>query len=277
MMFADCDASKKRILGQRMECFDFKSKTWSTNKWSEELDVYYASGLISWHGRVLVTGGHMTTQDQRNKLTDRMFVIEEDRDASIGYYLRRLPSTMLSTRSHHGCVIYNNDLWIAGGQLSSHEYTNTTEIFKSLDGVNGFWVRGPPMQKVRDGCPRMAVIDGRLFAIGGDFDVHDDLRSTIECLDDERWRWQVVGKFKEPRIFSSVAVVGHKVYIFGGCVPEISDDVNYLNTYDVFDARTLTWESDWHPEFDYMFAGRMPHRTEGFAWCKTETIPCSLI
>lgn len=272
LVFSDCDAMSHLKSGEQLQIYDCIEKKWFTCPTLGEIDKAFAMGLIPWNGRLLITGGHIHT-DRNNTILNTMYVIDRRYREGEPYNLRLLPSRMGSLRSHHGAVIYNGELWVAGGQLSTYEPTSTTDIFKSLDGERGEWVRGPSMRKIRDGCPKMAVIQGHLYAIGGDFDVHDDLRSTIEVLDPDTNTWSLVGQFKEPRAFSSAAVVGHHVYIFGGCVPEISDDVTYLNTWDCFDVITSKWASDDHDEFDCLFAGRMPDRSGGYAWCRAEPVP----
>lgn len=273
LIFSDFSTINVRN-GRLLEICDIMNCKWHVCPSLGIFDKLFNMSLTVYKGQIISTGGICKDDRQNEKLLDSIHIIDYKYYNEPVFLPKNLTIRLPSPRSHHGSILFNGELWVVGGKkfLSRNEVESTTEILSSLDG-HGTWRSGPSLKVIRDDGPKLAVIANNLYAIGGDFDVVDDMRSTIEVLDLQKNQWKVIGQFKEQRAFYSVAVVHEKVYIFGGIIPEISDNHTYLNTWDAYDCINSYWESDFHPEYDYKFAGRMPHRDAGYALCKAEAVP----
>ena len=137
-------------------------------------------------------------------------------------------------RYGHASIYYRGKLWIVGGHFEGEEtHSNSVEI---MDISTNSISPGPPTSVSRI-WPRLLLVEGQLYAVGGDT-LASRGTPSIEVYDTTTTSWRVLTFFNAPRkLFSSVAV-GTKIYIFGG------KDESYCNitTFDVYDTHTGLWQ-----------------------------------
>jgi hypothetical protein len=153
----------------------------------------------------------------------------ERANAPVGYWnLIDIPLPV--GRYTHAAVGFDGKIWIAGG----FPKPNSVQIF---DPLLGDWSEGPPLV-ARRAQFKLLVVNGDLFAVGGDDATTN--RTTIEKFDRKLQAWSIVTTLKEQRLMLSSSAAGSKIYIFGGMV----SSTKALDTWDAFDVRTNTWDSD---------------------------------
>ena len=145
-------------------------------------------------------------------------------------------------RSKHACVGFMDKIWIAGGHFegdSSEKFDNSVEFF---DPQTLKWEEGPRMIARRD-YANLLVCNEKLFAVGGDVDVENKQAiRTIERLNMEEQKWELVTSFIDERRGFSTCAIDNKIYIFGGC-SEQEADLNEKDTWDSYDVVHGKWES----------------------------------
>ena len=122
------------------------------------------------------------------------------------------------------------DLIATGGGVN-YDYTNTV---MSLDLVTKRYTTLAPMITARR-FHATAVVDGKLYVIGGEND--DDPLPSVECLDLEAWQWSEVAPMSTPRLCAGVAVLGGKIYVVGGT----PNGLQILSSVESFDPATGIW------------------------------------
>jgi N-acetylneuraminic acid mutarotase len=85
------------------------------------------------------------------------------------------------------------------------------------------------------GLLKVAVVDDRLYAIGGRADSGEFLR-TVERYDPRRDTWQTVAPMHTGRGNPAVAVVGDRIFVVGGGSPD-----GALRTTEVYDPEADRW------------------------------------
>lgn len=168
--FPDYDAHKKEMNGELTEFFNPSTQSWAQGNSFGVLDSFFGGNPTLWKGMIVLTGGHSRV-GRKDKYISDVHLIEYNGPEE-GYVPKRCCHSMLRARAYHGSVVFRSCLWIAGGQFgggSTQNFTNTTEVFISMDGsaTNGYWIEGPPMNTIRDNSPRLLVVDDRLYAVAG--------------------------------------------------------------------------------------------------------------
>jgi N-acetylneuraminic acid mutarotase len=95
------------------------------------------------------------------------------------------------------------------------------------------WKTGSPMPTARGGLAA-AVIDGKLYAVGG-ADDHGNIFNVVECYDPATGRWTTKSPMPTPRTQFAVAVVNGKLYAIGGSGGDGTVGV------EQYDPQTDTW------------------------------------
>ena len=83
----------------------------------------------------------------------------------------------------------------------------------------------------------MAVLDGKLYAVGG-HDNDDGYLSSVERYDPATNAWEAVAPMGEERINHAVAVLDGKLYAVGGY-----NDDGFLSSVERYDPATNAWEA----------------------------------
>ena len=133
-------------------------------------------------------------------------------------------------RSKHACIVFKDELYVAGGYNGDHYYDNV-EIFNP---VTSQWREGPSMRRVRR-LFSLLVVEGSVCAVGGDLGP-----STIERLDPTTSSWSLLTAVRDGRKFGCAAAFGSVIYVFGG--RDYSGKP--LRTWDSYDISTGVWASE---------------------------------
>jgi len=116
---------------------------------------------------------------------------------------------LLEARYAHSAVVYNNQIWVAGGTTNSDLYSNEVEalVYKngSLESVSMM----PAMCHGRRNFQLMVVKD-KIYAVGGDEE------GTIECFNPDTEEWSIITSFPSFKQNYSATTDGENIYIFGG-------------------------------------------------------------
>ena len=88
--------------------------------------------------------------------------------------------------------------------------------------------------------PAMAVLDGKLYAVGGG---NDGLLSSVERYDPAANAWEAVAPMATARYALGVAVLDGKLYAAGGQKEDDEDGDVPVNTVERFDPVTNGWEA----------------------------------
>lgn len=147
-------------------------------------------------------------------------------------------------RSHHGSCFFQGSLWIAGGIFAGQiSATNDVEVIDlGVGGLKGDSSSTPfpvtPMVKRRL-RPRLFVLRGVLFAVGGDVGAGGSWEdSTVECWSAEERRWRVTTLYPLRRVKGAACTFRGGVFVVGGRGQGTS-----LSSWDLLDPVTNTWES----------------------------------
>ena len=83
-----------------------------------------------------------------------------------------------------------------------------------------------------------AVLDGKLYAVGGVNHNDDDVLSSVERYDPATNAWEAVAPMAEARCDHAVAVLDGKLYAVGGYGVWL-----YLSSVERYDPATNAWEA----------------------------------
>jgi N-acetylneuraminic acid mutarotase len=99
-----------------------------------------------------------------------------------------------------------------GKKAGREEILNTLEVY---DPVADTWQTLPPMPTPRDHVTA-AVLDGRLYVIGGRRGSVGSSMTVNEMYDPKTQRWTTKAPMPSKRSGIAAAVLGRRIYIFGG-------------------------------------------------------------
>lgn len=94
---------------------------------------------------------------------------------------------LITPRKDHSMVSFENKLWIAGG-YSNLTYLDSVEVY---DPKIGFWKEEEKMIRKRVNL-KLEVIDGILYAIGGDIFLSEFHTISIERFDNLKRNWLLI-------------------------------------------------------------------------------------
>jgi len=137
-----------------------------------------------------------------------------------------------------------NILYTVGGAAEDLTALDIVEVFDpAANGGTGSWATKAPLITPR-GNPAVAAVNGKIYAIGGqEQDPVLVAIDTVEEFDPDAnggfGAWTLKnGRMPHPRIGSSFAVLGDKIYIIGG--QEIRG-AGIVGTVDVYDPASDNW------------------------------------
>ena len=84
-----------------------------------------------------------------------------------------------------------------------------------------------------------AVLDGKLYAVGGQSEADGTLSNLVERYDLATKSWEEVAPMAEARHAPAVAVLNGKLYAVGG----FNDDADDLSSVERYDPATNAWEA----------------------------------
>jgi len=205
------------------EIFDYAARIWRAGP---PMTVARASHSLAAVGRrVFAFGG--VGDDGRGK--DSVEVIERGAWKEIG--------DAPFPRVNAGTVVIDGRVYTVGGSDFTAGVVRRSRDFRVYDPQTGRWESLPPMPTAREGVGA-AVIDGKIYVIGGDGDDERSL-SLVEVYDLKQRTWSTAPPMLARRRDPAVGAVHGLIYVAGGYV----ENRQILNSVEVFDPRTQTWYS----------------------------------
>eukprot|EP01039_Chlorochromonas_danica_P004022 gene4022-4397_t len=218
----------------RVEVYNIFSNTWHYGDCLPQPLI--APAVIVHTKHLLLLGGQHNSTNERSNIVYKLHLIPTSTgDFKMSWEV--FPQGLLTGRSHCGVASYGGFIWLAGG-ISTDQWvtTNSVELYNPITFTSTI---GPNMLRHRY-SPKLAVIDGCLYAIGGDVEEFVHSVGSIEKFDEQKQSWVFVTFFLEPRrrAHCAIAVFGSKIFIFGGVHGE-----NIWKSWDFYDVRGCYWAS----------------------------------
>ncbi|XP_044521925.1 kelch-like protein 35 [Gracilinanus agilis] len=140
---------------------------------------------------------------------------------------KSLPSVPGCTKSEFAMCTMKNDVYLSGGHIHSRDLW----MFRSQLQT---WVRAASLHEGR-WRHKMAVVQGRLYAVGG----FDGVRrlGSVECYDPFSNTWAPVAPLLEAVSSAAVVPCSNKLYVIGGAV----DDSSNTDKVQCFDPGEDKW------------------------------------
>ncbi|KAI3971339.1 hypothetical protein MKX01_008183 [Papaver californicum] len=172
------------------------------NEWTSHPSLTHKKGClggVALHNKIFAIGGG----DGVNCYSDvEMF------DPVVGMWFRT--QSMLHQRFSGAAAELNGVVYATGG-FDGDNYLNSVERFDPREVVS--WSRVPSMT-TRRGCHSLVVLNEKLYVLGG-YD-GNKMISSVEVYDPRMQSWISHQNMKEPRGYSSAAVVGDTIFAISG-------------------------------------------------------------
>jgi Rab9 effector protein with kelch motifs len=141
--------------------------------------------------------------------------------------------------SHHGCVLYKNEMIIYGGL---HNYANTDKSLYSLNLETLEWkIKGQKgVKPVSRDEHSVVLYNSSIYIFGGSLSkgpLSNDL--WVYSVETEEWKkLEITGAKPSPRSGHAACILDSKMYVFGG----ISEENIRLNDLWVCNLDSSQWE-----------------------------------
>jgi len=147
---------------------------------------------------------------------------------------------MPTPRCFHTSAVVNGKIYVIGGYTSEGPDYRALSIVEEYDPATDTWTRKTDMPTERgDMSPSSAVVDGKIYVIGGDiFDGNYRVIPTVEEYDPATDTWTRKADMPTSRWGSATCTFNGKIYAIGGYPP-----TNYrgLRTVEEYDPVTDIW------------------------------------
>ncbi|KAK7403915.1 hypothetical protein QQX98_010322 [Neonectria punicea] len=159
-------------------------------------------------------------------------------------YAAPLPIPM----NHANVATVNGKVYVLGGLSggeafralpNSYEYNPSTDKWTELSPMPAGTERGSSILGVTGDTIIVAgggVVGSNFYVVGGRFLGQVNVRDTVYALNLKTLRWRELARMPTPRGGVSVAIVGHRIYTFGGegnLAPEAGFVFNETEVYDI--------------------------------------------
>lgn len=132
--------------------------------------------------------------------------------------------------------VINDVVYVVGGYNRQLGYVNNNEAF---DPASNTWTTKAPMRTPRETRgSNSAVIDGRLYVVGGNASGH--CTDANEAYDPKNDKWSSLSPMPTPRCHLGVAVHDNLLYAIGGT--NTAGSVRY-QVVEIYDPATDTWRT----------------------------------
>jgi N-acetylneuraminic acid mutarotase len=109
-----------------------------------------------------------------------------------------------------------------------------------VNATEDYWTTLEPMPTARSGLG-VAVVDGKIYAMGGY--VNSRFSNINEMYDPKTNTWVTKTPLPKPRRGFGIAVYQNKIFIFGGSGYIYGSVPGFIETTDVYDPETDTWDT----------------------------------
>jgi len=200
-------------------------------------DLYHAAFAI-FNDELVVVGGAF--RDEKNDHTSSYSIytlVEHASQASRGVW--QVHAAKLKTsRTYAAVCAFEGKLHFGGGFISGASFPSSIEVF---DPAIGAWEKEEEEMTVSRCGFSLIVYNEELYAIGGARGDHAEESFTIEKKNKDTHEWEEVTDLGTCRYGAATALVGAKLYLFGG--GDVASNCATKTTWDFFDMSTNTWAS----------------------------------
>lgn len=182
------------------------------------------------HDTIMIIGGEDVYS---NNLSPYIFTFKSTNDNSRVHGWKTHPARLSRPRCRHASIAYNDQIWILGGSYRDQQFATNDVLL--WNPVTNTWKSGPSLCKGRLHF-NVFVMDGRLYAVGGDCDNDTSLESTIEVFDKDHSSWSIITSFPLPRVGYNACAYRGYIYIFGG-------NIMGRNNWDRYHIATNKWDT----------------------------------
>jgi hypothetical protein len=145
-----------------------------------------------------------------------------------------------TARQYAAVAVLDNRVYVVGGQRTDAGVTPgpVTAIVETYDPATNTWGTAPSMPTARMGLVT-AVVNGKLYAIGGSVDGFGTGTGTVEEFDPLMLQWTTRTSMPTPRYFAAGALVGGRILVAGGRTMGSGP----FNAVELYDPATNTWSA----------------------------------
>ncbi len=218
----------------------------NTNTWTEGPPIPTARGWLGadiLDNKIYVAGGKTirTPEEKERTGIDYHFTSRDalevlDLETHTWSKLQPMPGGVRAGVAVTACA---GKIWVIGGNtmLPGNQYI--VERVEAYDVQSGEWSTGPSLPIPLQG-PTVSTVDERIYLTGGISDVDPDkpCRDEHYILDPNVGKWEPLAPVPTGRESSGVAVLGRKIYTFGG------KDPHYSSATEIYDVDADTWFVD---------------------------------
>ena len=145
---------------------------------------------------------------------------------------------MPTARDEAGMAVLDGKLYAAGGQSEAHGAPGEAfNLVERYDFETKAWEAVAPMAEARY-AHAVAVLEGKLYALGGYNGGDDGDLSSVERYDPAVGAWEAVAPMAAARSDHGVAVLDGKLYAVGGY-----NDDGFLSSVERYDPTENAWEA----------------------------------
>jgi N-acetylneuraminic acid mutarotase len=191
-------------------------------------------GAVALNGRIYVIGGYNSASSQGTQPDGAVYVYDLATN-------RWSSGTPLPEMLHHmGVAVLNGKIYSVGGERNNFFARSAVDSVWEYDPATDRWQSRAPMPTPR-GAMAVAVLDGRLYAIGGErqrgarpgYDPLDE----VAAYDPQTDTWEMLAPMRFPREHLMAGAANGRVYAIGG---------RYRPAYTLpfveeYDPTTRTW------------------------------------
>lgn len=177
-----------------------------------------AAAVCAWKDLVIVAGGvkRLNTYTGARTTSSKVSAFNTINRSWIAY-----PDLPEGGRDHAGGAIWNNTIYVVGGQMGGRGNVKGDVFALNLNKPETGWKKKASMLVPRAGAS-MVEINDKLYVFGGNTQGSDgkEVTADVEVYDPERDEWESAEDMPLPRSGTGAAIVLGEVYLPGG-----ADDV----------------------------------------------------
>jgi hypothetical protein len=212
------------------------------------------------NNKLIIVGGFYEYENEnRTKVfSDIVYELDDDTNESDQGKWKAQNAKINNVRYQAAVITFDGKIFLCGGTDVNGHHLRSVESF---DPTVGKWQFEEEMTDAR-AFFSLCVFNDELYAMGGNWDGVSDDTTTIEKLSKDTKKWELVATCDKYRFGCASALVGTKVFLFGG-----SDSTS---TFDYFDLHSKKWASEINNKYK-MESGRiLPYE---FQFSKAVYIP----
>jgi len=130
--------------------------------------------------------------------------------------------------------VVNGKIYALGGESSEDDWWSTLSAVEEYDPASDTWTKKADMP-IQRSCFAASVVDGKIYAIGGD---SSSAMVRVEMYDPATDIWTRKADMPTPRYLLASCTVNGKIYAIGGTS---LGDYSGLTTVEEYDPATNTW------------------------------------